>query len=731
MIAEVIVDIVNDQVDKVFDYIALSSTVVGQRVSVPFGKRIIEGYVLRLKEKSELSESLLKSIIGPKDDYPVLSYEFLELNDKMRQEFHLRNVDCMKLFIPAQLRSGKVKPLYSNFVEVTDKFKPDEMLLGIRKNATKQIELILSLKEGEIYPQTELNKKYTAKNVSRLIEEGYLKQSTKEKLRSPTVCIKEDKKVVLNEQQSKIVENILNNRERVHLLFGVTGSGKTEVYMNVISQILEEGKNAILLVPEISLTPQVLSTFMARFGQIVSILHSGLSDGERSDEWQRLRTGQARIVVGARSAIFAPMENIGVIILDEEHDPSYKAESNPRYQTGAVAIMRAEFNKCPVILGSATPSLESFKKAEEGKYMLHTLPNRANAKSMPILEVVNMCDEVRAGNTGIFSAKLLDSLENCVRAKNQAMLFLNRRGFSSSMVCRECGYIAKCEDCDVTLVYHKEDNLLKCHYCNRRYKALTNCPACGSSYIRMGAIGTQKVVEELQERFKGVKILRMDFDTTKNKNSLNELLEDFGKTKPCILVGTQMIAKGHDFPNVSLVGILNADMGLHFSDFRSAERTFQLITQVAGRAGRAEIEGQVILQTYTPNHYVYRFARSYDYLGFYKKEINLREVASFPPFAKIIRVLVTAVDKDEARGTTARLYNEIHNYFLMNRESFLFCEAMASPITRIETKYRYQIILRFKLDKEKEITDFVYKVVDNDKHLKSTVFVEINPANMS
>lgn len=731
MIAEVIVDVANEQVDKVFDYIATPYTIAGQRVNVPFGKRIIEGYVLRLKEKSDLPSNLLKTIISAKDDYPVLLPEFLQLNDKLRDAFHLRNIDCMRLFIPTQLRSGKAKPLYINFVETTESFNPDELLLSVRKNATKQIELIMSLKPNVQYAQTELNKKYSSANVNKLIDAGYLKQTTQAKLRSPNFVAREDKKVTLTPQQSRVVESVLTNRNQVHLLFGVTGSGKTEVYMNVISQVLNEGKTALLLVPEISLTPQVLSTFTARFGKEVAILHSGLSVGERFDEWQRLRTGQAKIAIGARSAVFAPLTNLGVIILDEEHDPSYKAESNPRYQTHDVAIFRAQYNNCPVILGSATPSLESFLNAQEGEYVLHTLPNRANARSMPTIEIVNMCDEVRKGNTGMFSEKMLSQLKNCIETNNQAMLFLNRRGFSSYMICRECGYVAKCEDCDVSLVYHKEDNELKCHYCHRRYKALTNCPSCGSNYIRMGAMGTQKVVEELKNHFPDVKILRMDFDTTKNKNDLNELLAEFGNTKPCILVGTQMIAKGHDFPNVTLVGIINADMSLHFSDYRATERAFQLITQVAGRAGRAEKEGRVVLQTYTPNHYVYRFVANYDYLGFYNKEINLRDVTSFPPFAKIVRILVVSADQQDAHATTARLYNQVNEYLNKNKSEFLYCKAMASPVSRVEGKFRYQIITRFKMNTEPAITDFLHSIVSQDKHPKCSVFVEVNPSNMS
>ena len=731
MIAEVIVDITNDQVDKVFDYIALFDTVPGQRVNLPFGKRIIEGYVLRLKESSDLAPKLLKSIISAKDDYPVILPEFLAITPQMIKLFHLRNIDCMRLYIPAQLRSGRAKPLYIRYVTPSADFNPDEMLLSVRKNATKLQSLISNLIIGESYPQAELNKKYGANNVQKLIDVGALVQTTVNKLRAPKVIERQDKKVTLTQAQQSVVDGILSQRERVHLLFGVTGSGKTEVYMHIIDAVLKEGKTAILLVPEIGLTPQVLSTFMARFGEEVAILHSGLSNGERFDEWQRLRTGLAHIAIGARSAIFAPLKDLGVIILDEEHDPSYKAESNPRYTTHEVAILRGQYNHCPVIFGSATPSLESFTKAKNGEYILHSLPNRANSKAMPVIKIVNMCDEVRSGNTSIFSRDLLEELDKCILEKNQAMLFLNRRGFSSYMICRECGYVAKCQDCDVSLVYHKEDNELKCHYCHRRYKMLDACPKCGSTYLRMGAIGTQKVVEELRQHFPDVTILRMDFDTTKNKNDLNNLLETFGKTRPCILVGTQMIAKGHDFPNVTLVGIVNADMGLHFSDFRAPERTFQLITQVAGRAGRADKEGRVILQTYTPRNYVYHFASNYDYLGFYKKEINLREVTAFPPFTKIIRVLVVSPDQMEAHSATKRMFDEFVAYKKQLPGEVLYCKAMASPVSRVENRFRYQIILRFKLEHQQEILDKIYQIVAQDSHQKCSVFVETNPSNMS
>ena len=730
MIAEVIVDIASN-VDKVFDYIASSDTRVGDRVSVPFGNRWLDGYVLRLKEHSLVPENKLKRLGLTKDAYSVILPEFLVLNDKMKALFHLRNVDCIRLFVPSVLRSDRVHTLVCKVVSFSHFFDKKEALASLRANATKLRALIESIDPDEDYEVTALNKQFGQSAVNKLLTFEGVSLISQEKQRLPPTISKVDTAHTLTMAQQEIVDSILTSNEGVHLIWGVTGSGKTEVYMHIIEQEVKNGKTAIFLVPEISLTPQMFALFRARFKDNVAILHSGLSDGERYDEWKRIRLGEASIVVGARSAIFAPLQNVGVIILDEEHDSSYIAESNPRYSTHVVAKLRGEYNHCPVILGSATPSIDSFLQARHGQIVLHQLLNRVNQLPMPKIEIVNMCDEMLAGNRGLFSEKLKNELNNVVASDNQAILFLNRRGFSSYMICRECGYVPKCENCDVSLVYHKEDNQLKCHYCSSRYKAITQCPKCGSEYIRLGASGTQKVVEELRKLYPKLTILRLDVDTVKNKNDLNTLLDKFANTKPCVLVGTQMIAKGHDFPAVTLVGIIDADVGLHVSDFRATERTFQLITQVAGRAGRANLLGNVVLQTYTPNHYVYRFAIKYDYLGFFEKECNMREVTLFPPFAKIVRVLVVSTIEDEALSQTRSIYNTIKTFQTENDDEFLFCRAMAAPIKRIEQKFRYQIICRFKLDKEEEITNFIFDTVDRFNNPKVKTFVEINPSNMS
>ncbi len=729
MIAEVIVDIAHSEIDRVFDYIALSDTQRGQRVLVPFGNRQIEGYVLNLKETSSYDKSKLKSIVRPLDNLPALTDESLQLIKFMVKNNHIKTVDAIRLFIPSDMRKGKVKELLVNKLEVNLTESKEEILKKFRKNAVKQFELLNFIENNKEYYQSELSNKFGSSTVNKFIELNILIKKQEQKLRTPTSEVKEDKINKLTKEQQEVVNQVLE--PNIYLLFGVTGSGKTEVYMHSIKNALNKGKTAIMLVPEISLTPQVLSVFKARFGEDVAILHSGLSAGERFDEWQRIRQGDAKIVVGARSAIFAPIQNVGIIIIDEEHDGSYKSESNPRFETHDIAIFRAKFNNCSLILGSATPSVESYYKAKTGEYKLLELPKRVNNQEMPKIQVVDMRSEISSGNTGIFSRQLLNDISECIKHKNQTMLFVNRRGFSSFVICRECGYNAKCEDCDASLVYHKEDKELKCHFCGRRYRALTNCPNCGSSYLRMGAIGTQRVVEELRNEFPDVKILRMDFDTTQNKNAHSKILQEFQNTKPCILVGTQMIAKGHDFPNVTLVGIVDADMSLHFADYRSVERTYQLVTQVAGRAGRADKIGKVVLQTYCPNHYVYRFAANYDYKAFFDREINLRQTTEFPPFATIIRILISSEIEDYAKDIASNINLDITNLKQKYISDFIFCKAMKSPVAKIQKKYRLQLVIRIKQKNSNEIINEIFNIVNKYQKPRASVFAEINPSSMS
>jgi len=488
------------------------------------------------------------------------------------------------------------------------------------------------------------------------------------------------------------------------------------------------------LVPEIGLTPQVLSAFRARFGETVAILHSGLTPGERYDEWLRLFNGTARIAIGARSAVFAPIKNIGAIIIDEEHDGSYFAESNPRYHTHEIAQMRAQHNGCPLILGSATPSVESFYMAKTEKYKLLTLDRRVNNQIMPNIEIVDMIAELRSGVSGMFSRSFINRLRETIEAGNQCMVFLNRRGFSSFVMCRDCGWVARCENCDVSLVFHKDDKLLKCHYCNFRATPVTKCQNCSSGYLKMGSTGTQRVVEELEKLFPSTPVFRMDADNTKTKDSLIDIINDFAKIAPAILVGTQMIAKGHHFPRVSLVGVIDADNSLHFSDYRAGERTFALITQVAGRAGRADNVGHVIVQTHMPKHYVYQLAANYEYLKFFERELNTRQITKYPPFTTIVRVLITGTVDVTIKEYLAKVMKTLRT----REKDFIYIGAMKSPLGRIQNKFRYQILLRFMRtsetapNHEMELLDFIDATVKSVKPPHNThVFLEINPQSLS
>ena len=729
-IAEVIVDISTSSIDKVFDYECNENIKVGQRVFVPFGKQTIQGFVINIKDNTNFDLGKLKKVISSIEEEIVILPELVDLMKDMQKKFHLRMVDILRLFIPSEMRTSKVRPLFETYVRLNDKISYEDYKKTIRKNAKNQLELLDVLDVNKKYSKTILCEKYSRSAVQKLIQDNILVESEEEKKRAPSYIKTQKVTFEHTPLQKRAIDTILSGNE-TYLLFGVTGSGKTEVYMSVIEEKIKQGKTAIMLVPEISLTPQVLANFKARFGEEVAILHSGLSVGERFDEWRRILCGEAKIVVGARSAIFAPIKNVGVIIVDEEHETSYISESNPRYNAIDVAKFRKNYNNCPLVLASATPSIASYNKALLGEYKRVELPERVNGMPMPKIQIVDMLSEIRNGNTTIFSRVLRDELEKCVKDKKQAMLFVNRRGYSSFLRCTDCGYVAKCSDCDVTLVYHKEEQKLKCHYCGKRYRVLTKCPECGSSAIREGAVGTEQVVSMLKELYPNVEILRMDNDTTRTKNAYQEILTKFGKTKPAFLVGTQMIAKGHDFADVTVVGIVDADQSLYHSDYRSTEKTFELITQMSGRAGRAKSEGKVILQTYVPRHYAYRFIANYDYKSFFEKELNIRKATNFPPFTKIIRLLFTGDNEEIVREYTKLCYSKVKELMNNNLQDFVYLDAMKSPISKIKKKIRYQILMRIKEKNCDNIVEKIYEICDNIEQNKVSLFVEIDPQNLS
>ena len=724
MFASVIIDQDTKALNREFDYRIPSELKIekGFRVLVPFGQRTVQGFVVDVKETTDVDLKKIKSIYSAVEDYPIIKPEMLELMKFMCQKFHLRLTSVLRLFIPSEIREGKAREVFVKWATLAGEVDVEKF-----NRAKVQRKIIERLQNQGKIKLLDLKDEFGQSAVKALIDKGVIKLELEKQRRVPHSTKQEDKKVQLNDMQKRAIAAVSDSG--VYLLHGVTGSGKTEVYMHLISKVLAEGKNAVMLVPEISLTPQVMSTFKARFGDSIALLHSSLSAGERFDEWRRLFTGDARVAVGARSAIFAPLDKLGIIIIDEQHEQSYISESNPRYDTFDVAKFRASYNNCALVVGSATPSVDIYQQAKEGKVKLIEMPTRANGKELPKIQIIDMMNELRMGNSSIFSTQLIADLANVVNEKKQAMIFMNRRGFSSFMMCRECGYLAKCSDCDVNLVYHREDNRLKCHYCGKQYRVLDRCPNCGSEKIKQGAVGTERIVSELKEIFKDVKILRMDNDTTSRKNGHEKILEEFRSTKPAILVGTQMIAKGHDFEDVTLVGIIDADQSLYRGDYRSTERCFQLITQVSGRAGRSKFEGKVDLQTYSPRHYVYKFAANYDYKGFFKKEENLRKTAAFPPFSKIIRILFAHSDENVVRDELKSCYNKLLKVRERYFDDIIYMDAMKSPIKKIKNSYRYQVVVRLKLDHCDEVENEIFKCTEGA--LKSSVFFEVNPESMS
>ena len=721
--ANIIIDQDAKALDREFVYVIPDDLPVslGERVVVPFGGRVLEGFVVDITDKTDYDISKIKAIIRTVDGFAVIKKEMLSLMHYMADNLHLKLASILRLFLPSEMRTGKVKELKVRYV----KLKSEDVILP--KNARKQAEVLEFLKNNKLAKFGDISAEFGYAPLSSLVKKGEVEVFFEEKKREVDYDKLDLKKRELTPLQQRAVDTIKENK--TYLLHGVTGSGKTEVYMSLIERELEKGKTALMLVPEISLTPQVLANFKARFGEEVALIHSGLSAGERFDEWRRIFFGEARVVVGARSAIFSPIENLGIIIIDEEHEQSYISESNPRYDTHEIAEFRRKYNDCILVLGSATPSIDSYLKALEGEFQLVEMPVRVNGMEMPKIVIIDMLNELRHGNNEIFSIPLIAELGNVVEKKKQAMIFINRRGFSSFQRCRECGYVAKCKDCDVSLVYHRYENKLKCHYCGKRYRALDICPSCGSHNIKQGAIGTERVVEELKKYFPDVPIFRMDNDTTSTKGAHRSILSQFREAKPGILVGTQMIAKGHDFEDVILVGIIDADQSLYQADYRSIERTFQLITQVSGRAGRSKEQGKVILQTYSPRHYVYRYAQNYDFKGFFKKEANLRKVTNFPPYAKVLRILFSHEDENIVAKEIKVCYNKVQEVKEKYKDDFIYLDVMKSPLNRIKTKYRYQILMRFKLAKAKEIEDEIFKCVD--EKAKSSIFFEVNPQNLS
>ncbi|MBM4763982.1 primosomal protein N' [Bacillus sp. B15-48] len=569
-------------------------------------------------------------------------------------------------------------------------------------------------------------------SVKTLVKKGVLNEQLIEVYRDPYEFsqFKHQEPLPLTDHQKKAIAPVLSsieeNRHEVFLLYGVTGSGKTEIYLQSIQKVLDKGQEAIVLVPEISLTPQMVKRFKQRFGNLVAVMHSGLSAGEKYDEWRKIQRKEVKVVVGARSAIFAPFENLGIVIIDEEHETSYKQEENPRYHARDVAIHRAETYHCPVVLGSATPSLESFARAQKGVYTLLSLPQRMNEQPLPTVEIVDMREELRSGNRSMFSRALFEKLEDRLQKKEQTVLFLNKRGHSSFVMCRDCGYVANCPYCEITLTYHRFQERMKCHYCGHEESVPTTCPECLSEHIRYFGTGTQKVEEELTKLLPEARVIRMDVDTTGRKGAHEKLLNAFEEGEADILLGTQMIAKGLDFPNITLVGVLSADTMLHLPDFRSSEKTFQLLTQVSGRAGRHELPGEVVIQTYTPEHYSVELAGRQDYDHFYQQEMMARKIHKYPPFYYLSLVTVSHEDLMKVVSVTEKITRLIASR--LSKEAAIL-GPVASPIPRIKNRYRYQCLIKYK--KEPELKRTLKSILDHYQRETASgnlqISIDLNP----
>lgn len=586
-------------------------------------------------------------------------------------------------------------------VRIIDGFNPDEVLAKLEKYI-KQYDLYAFLSEEQhktIFLSDIEDIGFSKSSLDGLVKKGYVEKYDAIIERDPfkdRVFEQESKRQLTIDQQraySAINEKIVNQEQATFLLHGVTGSGKTEVYLQTIEDVLNQGKQAMMLVPEIALTPQMVLRFKRRFGDDVAVLHSGLSNGERYDEWQKIRDGRAQVSVGARSSVFAPFKNLGLIIIDEEHESTYKQEDYPRYHAREIAQWRSEYHHCPVILGSATPCLESYARAEKGVYHLLSLPNRVNQQALPNIDIVDMRTELTEGNRSMFSKDLREAIQLRLDRQEQVVLFLNRRGYASFMLCRDCGYVPQCPNCDISLTYHKTTDLLKCHYCGYQETPPNKCPNCESEHIRQVGTGTQKVEELLQQEFEGARIIRMDVDTTSKKGAHEKLLTEFERGNGDILLGTQMIAKGLDYPNITLVGVLNADTMLNLPDFRASERTYQLLTQVAGRAGRHEKVGQVIIQTYNPDHYSILDVQKNDYLTFYRQEMEYRKLGKYPPYYYLINFTISHKEMKKVMAAS----QHVHKILLQHlSDKALVLGPSPAALARINNEFRFQILVKYK-----------------------------------
>lgn len=740
--AEVIVFLSAQDVDKTFTYAVPEGMNVspGDMVLVPFGPRTLEGFVIRVKEDAGFDESRIRLILKKRDESHSIFPEMIDLAFWMQKKYNCYFADAFRLMIPSEMRGQRVK---EKSVRIAKLIVDAEAAKALLKRAPKQAQIIDALKTGA-KPTAYLNEIIPGANgaVSALVEKGMIEITDDRVLRAPQIDdngrAHEDPPLMSGQQAAadELVHALDNGGGRF-LLHGVTGSGKTEVYIRLIREIFKRGKGAIVLVPEIALTPQMVGWFHARFGKNAAVIHSRLSAGERYDEWERIRSGEARVVIGARSAVFSPVKNLGAIIIDEEHEGAYLSEKRPRYDAREVAWQRAMMNKGVLLLGSATPSIQTYMRAmpgvrPENRLTLLELNKRVMGRALPECEIVDMRREFEMGNKGIFSGKLVSEMKKCLENGKQAMLFINRRGHSTFVSCRACGHVEKCDECDVSMTYHQSDGNMHCHYCGKVLAPPKKCPACQSRFIKFFGAGTQKVEEEARSLFPGIPVGRMDVDTTQGKDGHAKILDAFRKGETRILVGTQMIAKGLDFPNVTLVGVIAADTTLNLPDFRSAERTFQLLTQVAGRAGRSDSPGKVVVQTYTPDHYALSCAVKQDYRAFYHTEAAYRKHALYPPYTVISRLVISSKDASCPERIAGEIHDRINLELTRNdwHSDVLAVQAAPAPIKMLRGEYRWQVYVKMlSKGRVSEITAMMESISQAGAE-GARIELEVNPASM-
>ena len=748
MIAEIIINRSAKKLNRTFDYNIPQEleelVMIGSTVLVPFGKtakgkeaNLEEGYVVNIKEKTTYE---VKDIVQIKHN---LTESQIELAKWMANRYFCNVSDCIKQMLTpgtkGKQENNKVQDKKIQVVYLKKEIEEIEFEISeniIKSEKQKKVLQFLKNNEGATVPEIEMFTSGTRAIVKTLEKNGYIEIVEKKVERNPleNKNLEKTENLKLTQEQQNTFDQITNKMEikqyEEFLIHGVTGSGKTEIYLQLIGKALDQNKTAIVLVPEISLTPQMIDRFISRFNkEEIAVLHSKLSIGERYDEWNKIKDGNAKIVIGARSAIFAPLENIGVIIIDEEHDSSYKSEAVPKYDAKEIAKKIAKENNCPLVLGSATPDLNTYYKAKQGNIKLLELTKRANNSDLPTVQIVDLKTELANGNRSMLSIALHNAIEKNLEEKRQTILFLNRRGFSTFIMCRECGYTVKCKNCNISLTYHQYENKLKCHYCGYEQNVVTVCPECHSTKIRYFGTGTQRLEQEINKVFPNATTIRMDKDTVTKKNSHEDILNKFRDENIDILIGTQMIVKGHHFPNVTLVGVVAADSSLNIDDYRANERTFQILTQVAGRAGREKLKGQVIIQTYNPDNFAIQCAKNQDYKEFYKTEIALRQQLMYPPFKDIILINFNGLSESEIKKVSLEVYKYLMEN--LNLDEFKVMKPMPSPIDRIQNHIRWRMIVKGNMTADaNQVFNNCLKLIYDKNYKNTRVTIDVNPNSM-